>query len=130
SGSRSVNTVYFRPGLALGRLDGWNLIIAPRLQIYVSDLSDNDNILNYRGNVELMAAFGRNDGCAMTVVGRLGRSAGKGSIQADVTIPLKFERALNFATYFMIQYWDGYGESFLDYNVKSTAVRAGFSLVR
>ncbi len=30
----------------------------------------------------------------------------------------------------MIQYWDGYGESLLDYNVKSSAVRAGFSLVR
>jgi len=30
----------------------------------------------------------------------------------------------------MVQYFDGYGESLLEYNQHSSTVRAGFSLVR
>ncbi|HRI81473.1 MAG TPA: phospholipase A [Opitutaceae bacterium] len=129
-GSRSLNTVYFRPGMAFGRLDGWNLIVAPRIHAYVSDLSDNDNIRDYRGNVDLLLAFGKNDRLAVTVAGRLGRGGHRGSVESSLTIPVKFAAPFDFATYFMLQYWSGYGESLLDYNVRSTALRAGFSLVR
>ncbi len=128
--SRSMNVAYFRPGVAFGRLDGWNLVVAPRFITYLSTSSDNADIRDYRGNVEFMAVFGRNDRFALTLAGRLGRGGHKGSMQADLTIPVRFERALDFATYFLIQYWDGYGESLKDYNVKTTALRAGFSLVR
>ncbi len=129
-GSRSLNTVYFRPGIAFGRLDGWNLIVAPRFHAYVSDLSDNDNIRDYRGNVDLLLAFGKNDRFAVTVAGRLGRGGDRGSVEANLTVPVKLAPPLDFATYFLLQYWSGYGESLLDYNVRSTALRAGFSLVR
>lgn len=64
-GSRSINTLYFRPAFALGRLDGWNLVVAPRIFAYVADLSDNPDIRDYRGNLELLASFGRNDGMAV-----------------------------------------------------------------
>lgn len=129
-GSRSLNTAYFRPGMAFGRLDGWNLIVAPRIHAYVSDLSDNNNIRDYRGNVDLLLAFGKNDRFAVTVAGRLWRGGHKGSVESSLTIPVKFAAPFDFATYFMLQYWNGYGESLLDYNVRSTALRAGFSLVR
>lgn len=129
-GSRSLNTIYFRPGIAFGRLDGWSLILAPRIQAYISDLSDNDDIRSYRGNVDMFLAFGKNDKFAVTVAGRLGRHGDRGSVEANLTIPVKLARPLDFATYFMLQYWSGYGESLLDYNVRSTALRAGFSLVR
>lgn len=128
--SRSLNTVYFRPGIAFGRLDGWSLIVAPRIHLYVSDLSDNDDIRRYRGNVDLLLAFGKNDKFAVTVTGRLGRNGDRGGVEANLTIPVKLARPLDFATYFMLQYWSGYGESLLDYNERSTALRAGFSLVR
>ncbi len=128
--SRSMNTVYFRPGLAFGRFDGWNLLLAPRISAYVSDLSNNPDIEDYRGNVELLAVLGRHDRFALALTGRLGRSGDKGGLQADLTIPVKFDRMFDFATYVLIQYWEGYGESLLDYNVHSTSVRAGFSLVR
>lgn len=128
--SRSMNTVYFRPGFAFGRFDGWNVILAPRVSAYVSDLENNPDIQNYRGNFEVMAVVGRNDNFALSVTGRLGRGGHKGSIQADLTIPVQFDRVFDFATYVLIQYWDGYGESLRDYNVRSSSVRAGFSLVR
>lgn len=127
--SRSMNTIYVRPGFSFGRLDGWNLVLAPRLSVYVGDLSNNPDIKDYRGNVDLMAALGRNDGPALTLNARLG-NGGKGSLQSDLTIPIKFDHVFDFATYILIQYWEGYGESLLDYNRKSSTLRFGFSLVR
>lgn len=128
--SRSLNILYVRPAFAFGRLDGWNLIVAPRLFTYVSDLSNNPDIRQYRGNLELMAVLGRNDRGALALTGRLGSGARKGSLQADLTIPVKFDRLFDFATYFLIQYWNGYGESLRSYNQQTETIRAGFSLVR
>ncbi len=128
--SRSLNIVYFRPAFAFGRLDNWNLVVAPRLFAYVSDRSDNPHIADYRGYGELTAIFGKNDSAALSVTARLGRKASKGSLQADLTIPVHFDQAFDFATYFLIQYWNGYGESLRDYDKQTSKIRAGFSLVR
>jgi len=43
---------------------------------------------------------------------------------------VKFDRMFDFATYVLIQYWNGYGESLRSYNQWRETVRAGFSLVR
>jgi phospholipase A1 len=128
--SRSVNTVYVRPGFAFGRFDGWHVIIAPRLSFYVSDLSNNPDIADYRGNVELQTIIGRGNGPALALTSRIGQESGKGSLQSDLTVPVKFDRLFDFATFVLVQYWDGYGESLLDYDQRSTGVRVGFSLVR
>ncbi len=128
--SRSLNIVYARPAFAFGRLDGWNLVVAPRVFAYVFGLGDNPDIADYRGHVELLAVAGRNDGPALALTGRLGNGAHRGSLQADLTVPVKFDKLFDFATYFLIQYWDGYGESLRDYNKRTQTVRAGFSLVR
>jgi len=128
--SRSLNTVYFRPGVAIGNFQTWSLFFAPRFHAYVDNLEENADIRDFRGNVEFMAGVGRNDSFALMLTGRLGRGGNKGSLQADLTLPVKSELLLDFATYILIQYWDGYGESLLDYNVRSSSVRVGFSLVR
>jgi outer membrane phospholipase A len=125
--SRSLNTAYFRTALAFGRLDGWNLLLVPRVFTYVGDLSNNHDLRTYRGYGDITAVLGRNDGPALSVNTRLAR---RGTVQADLTLPLKSDKFFDFATYFLIQYWDGYGESLLDYNRRTTMVRAGFSLVR
>lgn len=128
--SRSLNIVYVRPVFAFGRLDGWNLVVVPRLFAYVSDLSNNPDIKSYRGNAELVAIVGRNDRGALALTGRLGSGGHRGSLQADLTIPVKFDKWFDFATYVLIQYWNGYGESLRDYNKRTETIRAGFSLVR
>lgn len=128
--SRSLNIAYFRPAFSFGRLDGWNLIVAPRLFAYVGDLANNPDIAVYRGQAELLAVFGRNDRFALALSGRMGAGAHKGSLQADLTFPVHFDRWFDFATYLLIQYWNGYGESLRDYNRRTETIRAGFSLVR
>jgi phospholipase A1/A2 len=128
--SRSLNIAYFRPVFAVGRLDSWNLIVAPRVFEYIVDVDNNPDIADYRGQFEITAILGRNDRGALSLTGRLGQGAHKGSWQADLTIPVRFDKLFDFATYFQIQYWNGYGESLRDYNVRSDTIRAGFSFVR
>jgi len=127
--SRSVNTVYYRPGVIFGDINGWNLILSPKIFVYVGDLSNNPDISKYRGYGEFRAAFGKNERFALSFLGRLGEHGDKGSMQFDLTLPMR-SRLFDFASYFMVQYFDGYGESLLEYNQHSSTVRAGFSLVR
>lgn len=128
--SRSLNLVYARTALAFGRVDGWSLLLVPRLFSYVSDLSNNPDIAQYRGYADMVIVIGRNDGPALSLGGQLGRDGNRGNLQADLNIPVKVDRYFDFATYIHLQYWSGYGESLLDYNRRSTALRAGISLVR
>ncbi|HEY0863512.1 MAG TPA: phospholipase A [Lacunisphaera sp.] len=128
--SRSLNIAYVRPVFAWGRLDGWNLLLIPRIFDYIVDVENNPDIKDYRGNAELTLVVGRNDRGALSLTGRAGQGFHKGSMQADLTIPVKFDKMFDFATYVLIQYWNGYGESLRSYNQRSETVRAGFSLVR
>jgi len=127
--SRSVNIVYYRPGVLFGDINGWNLILSPKIYAYVGDLSNNPDIAKYRGYGEFRAAFGKNERFGLSFTGRLGEHFNKGSMQFDLTLPMR-SRLIDFASYFMVQYFDGYGESLLEYNQHSSTVRAGFSLVR
>ena len=127
--SRSVNIVYYRPGVLFGDINGWNLILSPKIYAYVGDLSNNPDISKYRGYGEFRAAFGKNERFGLSFTGRLGEHFDKGSMQFDLTLPMR-SRLIDFASYFMVQYFDGYGESLLEYNQRSATVRAGFSLVR
>jgi phospholipase A1/A2 len=127
--SRSVNIVYYRPGVIFGDINGWNLILSPKIYAYVGDLSNNPDISKYRGYGEFRAAFGKNERFGLSFTGRLGEHFDKGSMQFDLTLPMR-SRLFDFASYFMVQYFDGYGESLLLYNQHSSTVRAGFSLVR
>ena len=103
------------------------LRVVPRVFTYVGDVANNRDISAYRGHAEIVATIGRNDGPSLSLTSRLAK---KGALQADLSIPLKSDKLFDFATYFLIQYWDGYGESLLDYNKKSQTIRAGFQLVR
>ncbi len=127
--SRSLNTLFFRPGVILKPLDDWHVIIAPRLWMFVGDLSNNPKLKDYRGYGEWLVAVGKNGGAALAYTGHAGREFNHFTTQLDLTIPLRI-KPLDFATYFLVQYYDGYGESLRDYDQKRSSLRAGFSLVR
>lgn len=127
--SRSFNTVYFRPGFAWGDLNGWRLIVRPKIFAYVGDLSDNRDIKDYRGYGELRVIFGRNDGLGVSVTGRVGQHWDKGALQFDAAYPTEYLSG-NFAMYLHAQYWTGYGESLLSYDRRTSKFRAGFSIAR
>ena len=128
-GSRSLNTFFVRPAFIVGAPDDWHVIIVPKIWAYVGDLSNNRNLEDYRGYGELFAALGKNGGTALAYTGRSGRDFNHFSTQLDLTIPVRL-KLLDFASYFLVQYFNGYGESLRDYDKKSESLRAGISLVR
>lgn len=129
TGSRSLNIAYVRPMFALGEVRGWSLVFAPKLLVDIDNLSDNPDLRRYRGYGEYILMLTKNDSLSFTAIGRIGDKWDKGSIQVDVNYPLKVKYG-NFATFLLLQYFDGYGESLLRYNQTSTMIRAGFGLVR
>jgi len=129
SRSRSLNTLFARSAFSIGSLGDWHLLVVPKIWAFVGDLSDNADIKDYRGYGELQVVFGKNDGPALSYTGHAGREFNHFTTQLDLTIPVRF-KLFDVATFFLVQYFDGYGESLRDYNKKSDALRAGFSLVR
>lgn len=127
--SRSLDTLFVRPGVALGDLDGWHLIASPRLRTYLGGLSDNPRLKDYRGYVEWSLTLGKNDGPSLTYTGWAGKDFDHFTTQLDLTIPLRM-KIVDFGTYLILQYYSGYGESLLDYDQRSETVRVGISLVR
>lgn len=127
--SRSLDIVFVRPAVMIGRREGWRAVVAPRLFAYLGESSDNPDIDDYRGHGELLLSFGRDDGLQVNITAIAGREFDKGSVQVDLTYPLQIE-PLDFDTYLHFQYFDGHGESLRDYDSKSSTWRAGLSLVR
>ena len=127
--SRSLNIAYFRPTLVLGRDDGLQFALQPRTWVYLGDLSDNPDIADYRGYVDLRAIMGWKRGLQLSALGRMGQDANHGSLQLDLTYPtMRFFGS--FSLYLDVQYFTGYGESLLAYNKRSDELRVGFSLYR
>lgn len=127
--SRSLNTLFVRPGAALGNLDGWHLIFSPRLRTYFGGLDNNPRLKDYRGYTEWSFTFGKNEGPSLTYTGWSGKDFDHFTTQLDLTIPLRM-KIVDFGTFLLLQYYNGYGESLLDYDHRSETVRAGISLVR
>jgi len=127
--SRSMNTLFVRSALALGDLEGWRVILEPRVFTYISDMDDNPDMKKYRGYGEMRVIVGKNDEFELSVLGRLGSDWHRPTVQLDLTLPLKIKFG-DFASYALIQYFHGYGESILNYQQETESIRAGFSFVR
>ena len=127
--SRSLNTAYIQPLIAIGPLDTWHLILAPEVFAYIGGLSDNPDLPDYRGYGQLRAILARNKGPSLMLTAIPGRGFHKHTLQWDLTVPVHVP-VIDWRTYLLFQYFDGYGESLLHYNQKSRIFRAGVSFVR
>jgi phospholipase A1/A2 len=127
--SRSMNTLFLRSAVAFGRLDGWRVILEPRAHTYIGDMTDNPDMKKYRGHGEVRMIVGENDGVELMLTARAGSDWEHRTFQADLTIPIRF-RLGDFASYFLVQYFNGYGESLLNYREHEESIRGGFSFVR
>ena len=109
---------YVRAIAAIGSLDRWNVIFVPKFFDYLSKENNNADIARYRGYAEWTAILGKNDNLSIALIGRTGSHFDRGSIEANMTYPIHIP-AIDMATFAIVQWFEGYGESILNYNHRS-----------
>lgn len=128
--SRGLNIAFIEPSVSFGKLDGYHFTAAPKIYAYLGPLSDNPDIADYRGNVDLKLSYGKPDGVAFSTLLRKGRRGDAGSADSQLSYPLS-QLIPGTAGYLFAEYFYGYGESLLTYNQKVVPqFRIGFSLSR
>lgn len=126
--SRSINIVFVRPEWRWRRDDGGLFEFTPKLYGYL-DKSENPDIAEYRGHVDWRLRYDSGGQWITTAVARVGTS-GKGSLLVDLSRRTRDMRVGPLSGYLHIQYFNGYGEDILSYNVRSKAeLRIGLAIV-
>jgi outer membrane phospholipase A len=128
--SRSVNLAYIRPVLHFGDPEGLHWQFAPKVYCYLPDREDNPDISDYRGYCDFGLTVGWKAGFQAAAIGRIGSSGENGSIQIDLTYPLRALGEGNFDLFLQVQWFSGYGESLITYDQYTDALRVGVGLVR
>lgn len=128
--SKSINMLYLQPTLFLGDRDRFHLSLGVRAWVYILDLTDNPDIADYRGHFDVRATLGWPDHIQLSALGRVGDGFDHGSAMLDLTYPLFGTSGRGLSLYLHAQYFTGYGESLLEYNRRSDAIRFGFSIYR
>lgn len=127
--SRSMNKYFIRSAFSIGPPDGWYAVVTPTVYTYIGDLDDNPDLERYRDFFDLRVVLARADKESLMFTWVPGRGLSRGSRQLDLSVPLRIS-AINFATFVQLQYFDGYGESLLSYDERTSALRLGIALVR
>jgi hypothetical protein len=135
SESRSIDIFYVRPRLDWAARGGYHVFVSPMIYGYL-DKSDNPDITAYRGYVDLLVGVNKN-GWRVSTTLRRGTEAHFGSIEVNAVLPLRssdrfFDRigARGLNGYWFVQYFNGWGETILDYNLKLSAqFRTGLMVV-
>jgi phospholipase A1/A2 len=126
--SRSYNMLYARPTLTFGDPDGFRAYFAPLIHNYIAE-SDNPDIEDYRGYVDWLIGAGSKGGLDLWAVLRKGTRSDFGSIELSASYPLSKLSGGDLTGWLMLQYFNGYGESLLDYNRKlDSQLRLGIAI--
>jgi outer membrane phospholipase A len=121
--SRSISTQFVRPRLEWRFSDDVHLTLSTKFYEYL-EKADNPDIADYRGHADLqiglLSYYGR-----VTTTLRKGTVGSKGSIQVDTVLPLHVTDDIlarvgvhGVNGYFFLQYFNGWGETIIDYNSK------------
>ncbi len=127
---RSMNILFFRPIIDFGDPDNLHFYIAPKLFVYIFGLTSNPDIAKYRGYCDLRMVAGWRQGLELSFLGRIGSDYNKGSVQFDLSFPVRDILYHNLDLYIDAQYFNGYNESLLTYNRRTQAFRIGLALTR
>ncbi|HEX2197634.1 MAG TPA: phospholipase A [Burkholderiales bacterium] len=126
--SRSINIAFVRPEWRWTRDNGHSLDFTPKIYKYL-DREENPDIHEYRGHVDWRLRYDALGEWIATAVLRRGTS-GKGSFLLDLSRRARDMRVGPVSGYFHLQYFNGYGEDILDYNLKrKSQIRVGFAIV-
>lgn len=127
--SRSMNIAFVQPVWTKGYSGGKQFTFMPRFYGYL-EKSDNRDMHHYRGYVDWIARYGRDDAAILTAMYRQG-VAGYAQGQLDLSYPISDKIFGRTGTFLHFQLLGGYGETLIDYNKRSdTQLRVGISLAR
>jgi phospholipase A1 len=126
---RSWNRVYVEPGIQFDGGIGQRLIIQVRWWSIIQEptLEDNPDISNYLGYRELNLRYVQDGGWKVNLMSRIR------STQVDIAAPLSVwflqsaEHIQGNSADIHLQYFNGYGESLLDYNQSHVTLGIGLS---
>ena len=105
-----------------------NFEFTPKVYYYIGK-DENPDIQRYRGYVDWRVRHDAGGQWITTAVARVGTS-GKGSMEVDVSRRTRDLKVGPVSGYLHLQFFDGYGESILDYNVRrKTQIRIGLAIV-
>ncbi len=128
--SRSMNIAFVRPTFTLPYADAYFISISPKIYSYL-EKSDNPDIAYYRGYSDVLVKVGKTDGVQLASTLRKGTGEEPYSVELDLSIPLRTPKLGNLGGYLHLQYFNGYGESLLDYNRKvQSQFRIGLMITR
>lgn len=126
--SRSINTLFVRPEWRWSAGRGGMIEFTPKLYTYLSK-GENPDIVQYRGYVDWRLRHDAGGQWITTAVARLG-TAGKGSLLLDMSRRTRDIKVGPLSGYLHLQFFNGFGESILDYNVRRNAqLRVGLAIV-
>ena len=126
--SRSINIAFVRPEWHWGEPGRERLEFTPKLYAYLNK-DENPDIDQYRGFVDWRVRYDSGGFWIATAVVRYGR-AEKGSLLLDLSRRTRDLKLGPISGYFHVQFFAGYGEDILDYNVRrKSQLRFGFAIV-
>ena len=130
SASRSIMIAYVRPTFTLPFANQYFVSISPKIYSYL-EKEDNPDIPYYRGYSDVLVKAGETDGIQLATTLRKGTGADPYSVEFDLSYPLKTAKLGNLGGYLHLQYFNGYGESLIDYNRKvRSQFRIGLMITR
>ncbi|MBI5638532.1 MAG: phospholipase A [Nitrospinae bacterium] len=125
--SRSWNRIYWEPRLVIDDPEklplGFTTLVAALKWWYAYSAVENADIRDYQGNNELSITLNQY-WMQWAVIVRKGRIWDYGSVQVDINYHFMGNMDIFF------QFWDGYGESLVDYNRSSTRYGFGIAINR
>jgi outer membrane phospholipase A len=126
--SRSFNMFYVRPILTFGDPAGLRFYAAPLIHNYIA-ADENPDLKDYRGYVDWVLGFGAKGGLDFWTTIRKGERSNYGSVELNVSYPLSKLSGGDLTGWLTLQYFNGYGESLLDYNRKiDSQLRLGIAV--
>ena len=126
--SRSFNMFYVRPTVTFGDPEGFNVYVAPLIHNYIGE-DENPDLKDYRGYVDWLIGAGSKGGLNFWALLRKGERSDFGSAELNLSYPLSKLSSGDLTGWLMLQYFNGYGESLLDYNRKlDSQLRLGISV--
>lgn len=126
--SRSVNTLFVRPEWRWSAGRGGLIEFTPKFYMYVSK-GENADIPLYRGYVDWRLRHDVGGQWITTAVVRVG-TAGKASLLLDMSRRTRDIKVGPLSGYLHVQFFNGFGESILDYNERRNAqLRIGLAIV-